>query len=819
MRRIHSLAFVAVLALALSARADLTVQIGNGDKVDGSIGPTETETFLIDVPAGSKLTVTAKGKKAGKGTKPPVVSVEVRDSEGALVVGSTKSKAAKAKVTVTKTDTYSVSVTSTDTGNYQIKIKWKAPKKEPVALTFGDTPDEKKITFDADSGALLTMKVKPSKRSAADPRFDRLDNDGGSEVLPAPDPGEKGHTIKRYAVDTFGAQCLFAANDGPGGDVKGSVKIKAPKSQRRKIDVRDQVIGPETGDDEGIGVIVTPGDGGLVEAGAEQGAIDGAAVEVPPGAVLEDTVVVVATAPELVPPAGDGLGPTVFFGPEGLVFESLVTVQLPFDPAALAGDFDDLEIYTRDAEGNISLVPGPYDLADAASGIISVQVSGFSSYVVAGPEAGGQFDLNGDGIDDFVVPAPSAGISGQGELYVFFGPPANGSDTDDADVIIEGQTSLGEFGASYHVGDVDDDGIADLLAATEDDPAGQLLIFLGGPGFNPDGVSDADFTITGEVADDSFGEAVALGDVNGDGITDLICGAESGGGDVGRVYVFLGVPESTFTSLAANADAKITGQTVGGLFGSGIGIGDVDESGVDDIVVGADAVDTVSDPGAVYVFFGGNTGQIVDRSASTRNAYFMGSDQANNGFGRDIVVGDVTGDGTPDIITNNGADTTNSHPGEIFVFEGTDDFPSGDANAQAFRKYTGFGANDRLGFSLRLAPLGPAGELVIVATAPAYAGGRGGLFLFGAPLPSSGTVVNGTGVALGENAGDDFRVLLDPIVIGGVSSIGVGASEFGQSRNGRVYVFTTPPAGEASAATADIIIDGLAGERIGGDGD
>ncbi len=820
---VKALVLLVLLAgLTGTASADLSVEVGNGDKVDGTIGPTETETFLIDVPNGSKLTVTVKGKKSGKGTKPPVMSVEIRDSEGALVGGSTKSKAAKAKVTVEKTDTFSVNVTSGDSGNYQFKAKWKAPKKTKVELDLGDTPDEQKITFDADAGALATLKIKPAKGSAADPHFDRLDDDGGSTDLPDPAAGEKGHTLKKYAIDVFGLQCLFAANDGAAGGTKVSVTVKAPKSAKRKINLKDEVIGPDSGDDEGIGAIVTPTDGGMVVAGPDQGAIDGAAVDVPPGAVTEDTVVVVATAPELVPPAGEGLGPTVFFGPEGLDFGTPVTVQLPFDPAAVGGDFDDLEIYTRDEDGNISLVPGPYDLADAANGIISVQVSGFSSYVVAGPQAAPRktFDLNGDGVDDLVIPAPLAGQNGEGQVLVFFGELNAGNTTlsSAADVVLTGAGADDEFGVRAAIRDLSGDGIGDLLVNDDGISAGRLHIFFGGVGFNPTGPGDADVTIDGESDIDDFGEPFLVGDVNDDQIPDLVVGAE-GAGAVGKVYLFLGSVQGTWPNSATDADAIISGNRAGGLFGAGLALGDVDDSGRDDLIVGADAVDSISGPGTVYVFPDGE----AEYTNTSRDATFrIDGPTALAGFGLDVRAGDVTGDQVDDIVANNGSDSVADHPGDVYVFEGGQAFAGGAADVIALRKYSGSGANDRFGFSVRLMPLAGFGEpLFIVASSLNYSAGRGGLFVFGGggPLPPSGPVGSNTANVIGEGAGQSFAQLFDPISVGGVVTVVAGAPGFGQSAEGRMYLFVGAESNEADASQADIIITGLPGERIGGDAD
>lgn len=224
-------------------------------------------------------------------------------------------------------------------------------------------------------------------------------------------------------------------------------------------------------------------------------------------------------------------------------------------------------------------------------------------------------DFNDDGFDDIVIGAPKNDAGGpllddRGRAYIFFGGP--GADVL-ADIIFTGEAPLDNFGASVAGGlDVNLDGYPDVVAGARwndagGDAAGRAYVFFGGPG--ADGV--ADLVLTGAVAGDEFGKTVSLGDVNGDGVADVLVAAplhDAGGpanDDRGRVYVFFGG-----AGIDAVADWTLTGEAADDQFGRGLaGGGDVNGDGMDDLVVGAPQNDTGlgmnDNRGRAYVFYGG----------------------------------------------------------------------------------------------------------------------------------------------------------------------------------------------------------------------
>jgi len=139
------------------------------------------------------------------------------------------------------------------------------------------------------------------------------------------------------------------------------------------------------------------------------------------------------------------------------------------------------------------------------------------------------------------------------------------------------------------------------------------------PNLKTETTPPADITITGEGGDDDFGWNVApAGDVNGDGIPDLIMGAPSNdavAGFAGRAYLFYG--QFTGNINAADADAIISAEAFGDNLGFSVASGgDVNNDGFDDIIIGARSNDTRGiQSGRVYLFYGPLGGELAATDA------------------------------------------------------------------------------------------------------------------------------------------------------------------------------------------------------------
>ena len=269
-------------------------------------------------------------------------------------------------------------------------------------------------------------------------------------------------------------------------------------------------------------------------------------------------------------------------------------------------------------------------------------------------------DVNKDGFSDVIVGAyeNSARGAGAGRVYVFFGgvrPDAT------PDLVLSGEAAGDRFGISVDTaGDMNGDGFGDVVVgAYQNDAggtdAGRAYVFFGGA--RPD--DRADLVVTGASAGDSFGFSVAgAGDVNKDGLADVIVGAYhngAGGKDAGRVYIYHGA-----ATPSERAALVLTGEAAGDAFGYAVAAaGDANGDGIGDVVVGAYGNDAGgSAAGRAYVYFGGGSDPAAD---------FIQTGQAtldNLGFAVS-GAGDVDGDGVSDLIV--GAPYSDGDAGRVYL--------------------------------------------------------------------------------------------------------------------------------------------------------
>jgi subtilisin-like proprotein convertase family protein len=184
-------------------------------------------------------------------------------------------------------------------------------------------------------------------------------------------------------------------------------------------------------------------------------------------------------------------------------------------------------------------------------------------------------------------------------------------------------------GVRVAVGDVTGDGRPDMITAAGPGGGPHVRAFDMADG----GAEVASFyayapTFTG-------GLTVAVGDVNGDGMDDIVTGAGPGGGPHVRAFTLAGGGLSEIASFFAYAPA-FTG-------GVNVAVGDVNDDGVDDIVTGAGF--SGGPHLRTFSLAGGGLSEI---------ASFFAYDPLFTG-GVSVAVGDVNGDGVDDIVTGAGA--------------------------------------------------------------------------------------------------------------------------------------------------------------------
>ena len=348
---------------------------------------------------------------------------------------------------------------------------------------------------------------------------------------------------------------------------------------------------------------------------------------------------------------------------------------------------------------------------DGSDGFV---LNGVDSYDYSGNSVSSAGDVNGDGVADLLIGAFVAGPnrSGSGESYVVFGGDVgslgeielSGLDGSDG-FVLNGVDSGDSAGSSVSsAGDVNDDGVADLLiGAFGADPngngsAGKSYVVFGGTGLGALGsveLSDLDgsdgFVLNGVDSSDFSGNSVSsAGDVNGDGVADLLIGAyvadPNGNIDAGESYVVFGGPgigtggSVELSGLDGSNGFVLNGVDSGDFAGGSLsGAGDVNGDGVADLLIGADRASPNgnSSAGESYVVFGGSgvgTGGSVELSDLDGNDGFVINGIDVDDFSGESVssAGDVNGDGIADLVIGaSGADPNgNNNAGASYVVFG-----------------------------------------------------------------------------------------------------------------------------------------------------
>lgn len=372
---------------------------------------------------------------------------------------------------------------------------------------------------------------------------------------------------------------------------------------------------------------------------------------------------------------------------------SVSSVQgMRFGESLAAGDFD--------GDGRTDLAIGcPRDTASTFSAAGRVYVvfndaGGAGQWGAGGPyaepggaQASAEFGaalvaarVNADGIDDLAVGAPEATVAtevGAGRAHVLYGAAtrANVATTFAAPILSPSPLADAFFGAALAVGDVNDDGTADLAVGepgADTTHGGAVRVFSNGGGASPAFTSVATLSTTHAGTAAALGSSVAVADVDGDGDGDIAVGVPFG--DVGvnteAGYVVVFARTSAF-SFAEGAPIPDRTQEGGAQFGATMLAADVDGDGSPDLLVSAPAatVDATFGAGSVTLFLNNGNGSYAQPSAD--EVLVSSNPTEDAAFGVGLAVGDTGGDGVADLVAVGAPGPTDSmalQPGTVETF-------------------------------------------------------------------------------------------------------------------------------------------------------
>lgn len=282
-----------------------------------------------------------------------------------------------------------------------------------------------------------------------------------------------------------------------------------------------------------------------------------------------------------------------------------------------------------------------------------------------------------------------------------------------------GNSAGGQFGSIIASGDVNNDGLEDLIASSpfasinEKEWNGSVRIIFGSIDGSRDHVS---MEYYGEDSGDQLGTALAVGDFNNDFIDDVAIGAynaQDSGIRPGKVYIIYGKnglnsQVSTQQNIRemivsySMVNTMLLGKDSGDQFGISLASLDVNNDGIDDLVVGAPFAwgQDFYKSGAVYVFFGAKDG------IPSNPNYSLYAKSPNEKFGAVLSGGHIISKETDDIAVGayladkDGLDQS----GRVYVFKFNN---TNNTSSERFSKVTLSGNTDKgwFGFSMAVGNL------------------------------------------------------------------------------------------------------------------
>ena len=310
-------------------------------------------------------------------------------------------------------------------------------------------------------------------------------------------------------------------------------------------------------------------------------------------------------------------------------------------------------------------------------GVQSVAADGASPSII--PSAA--FDFNGDGYADLAAGSAERWVNGHehaGAVDVTYGSP-DGLGSSNSQFLtqdspgIKGRAQDGAFfGQSMTSGDFDGDGYADLATRANND----VVIIYGGPR----GLTSRNSVVKprkiGPGEFDLNGPGLAAADFDGDGFSELVVANSGNETEYGGVGVYRGSPTgiSTRKPLILHRDTPgVPGQRFfDDFFGDAVAVGDVTGDGYPDLVV---ASDEEIRGGSIHLFRGSRTGVTVAGTTMLKAEAVLGRPYFSFGQGNVLAVADFDRDGFGDLVVGDPGlcyrEPKEDECGAVLVFSGS----------------------------------------------------------------------------------------------------------------------------------------------------
>jgi FG-GAP repeat/FG-GAP-like repeat len=340
-------------------------------------------------------------------------------------------------------------------------------------------------------------------------------------------------------------------------------------------------------------------------------------------------------------------------------------------------------------------------------------------------------DFNGDGYADLAV--GSDGYSGsRGQVYIYYSQGGKGLPSTPSLTLSDPLGSPNDlFGHALAAGDTNADGFTDLAIGSHgySNTEGQVYVYSGGAA----GLSTIPAILSdpADLSGDAFGAVLALADVNGDGNADLVVGSQGYSSNSGRVYVFYSKGTSgyaTSPSLTLSDPPAANND----LFGGALALGDFNGDGYADLAVGSQGVGV--NQGLVYIFQSAGTSGL---GASANVTLSDPGATSQDLFGNFVAVGDMTGDGYADLIVGSPGATSGQGKVYGYVSQGS----SGIGTTPSLTVIDpGAAGSDQFGSSVAVCDVNADGYGDLILSAPGTSNGQGRVYVYQSQGGSSGQI-------------------------------------------------------------------------------